>query len=274
MKSEDPSAQRQSEAERRQQIIEYWNAERLCSLESSTSHAHPDVAFLDNAIENRMLGSILSKYAKEEGRRCLDVGAGYGRFTPTFRRYYEQVILLEGASSIYDRLYDLWGRTPGVKCVSDTFEDFTDRNQHAYDLLFASGVLYLYDDAMVRRFMSDARRIGSQQQLLILRDFIAEPARTMESAYVRGGHCYYRSRDFWKRVASDCGFALLEVVRSKPKLALIRHPRFLRAAEALGLSRAFRSNTAANLSYRWGDWGLQPRAIETAYIVVEAVSQR
>ena len=90
-------------------IIEYWNSELLCSLESSTSHADPDLAYLDNIIENRELRRILSQYRDEKEGKCLDVGAGYGRFTGTFLSCFDEIVLLEAAPEIFSRLQSLWG---------------------------------------------------------------------------------------------------------------------------------------------------------------------
>jgi ubiquinone/menaquinone biosynthesis C-methylase UbiE len=73
----------------------------LCSLESSTSHADPDLAFLDNVIEKRKLHELLAHQLHNRGGSCLDIGAGYGRFVPVFQDYFARIVLLEAAERIF-----------------------------------------------------------------------------------------------------------------------------------------------------------------------------
>ena len=94
----------------------------------------------------------------------------------------------------------------------------------AFDLLFTSGVLYLYNDEMVTSFMAKARSMLVTRGLLILRDFVAQPAEIRKSAYVDDGYCYYRSPKFWKEQALQHEFMTEHIGLSKPKIGLVRKP--------------------------------------------------
>jgi len=250
-------------------IIEYWNSELLCSLESSTSHADVDLAYLDNIIENRELQKILSQYRDGKQGKCLDVGAGYGRFTKTFLNNFDEIILLEAAPIIFTHLQSLWGGDNNIKCISETFETFEDQNQYA--LIMASGLLYLYEDTLVRQFLEKSRAMLKAQGLLILRDFIAEPQRVVKSSYVRDGFCHYREPKFWNEFAKASGFELLQIDRSKPRLTLLRNSRTLTVLSSLHIKSVLKNPLIVNMSIKFGDWKVkQDEDVKTVFIVMRA----
>lgn len=250
-------------------IVKYWNSALLCSPESSTSHADPEIAFLDNMIENRVLRDVLGSCAKENVRRCLDVGAGYGRFVLTFQEFYPEIVLLEAADRIYNHLLSQWQNEECVSCKFGTFESFEDGQ--SYDLIFASGILYLYDDNMTSRFLDKSRAMLMPKGLLILRDFIAEPSRVTKSQYVKDGFCYYRSADFWDDAAHSSGFEILQINRSKPRLTLLRHPRIVRVFRRLHVMESLGHPRFADLAMKFGNWRLTGSAIHTTYLVMRAL---
>lgn len=249
-------------------IIKYWNTDLLCSLESSTSHADPDLSYLDNVIENRLLQNLLSEYRQEKCDKCLDVGAGYGRFAPTFLKFFSETVLLEAADQIFSKLLDLWKNEKSIDCKSGTFESFEEET--GFDLIFSSGVLYLYDDEMVYQFLEKAKRSLNKQGLLILRDFVAEPERVMKSAYVENGSCCYRSPQFWSDTASSLGFPMLQILRSKPRLAFLRNMKVLRLLRLLHLSVWLRSPITIDAAMRFGNMRMKGNDIQTVFIVMRA----
>jgi len=251
-----------------EKIVSYWNTNLLCSRESSTSHACPDLAYLDNAIENRLLQRILTdRHARNIAqRRCLDVGAGYGRFVPTFHQFYADIVLLEAADSIYSKLFSLWGHMANVSFALSTFERLEDERE--FDLIFASGVLYLYDDGMLQRFIEKCRNLLAKTGLLILRDFVATPPRVTKSAYVENVSCHYRSLQFWHDCASPWGFEPLRVYRSKPHLTFLRRSRVLSALRRLRLSRSLRYPMSVATAERFGNWKISGNEIHTVYLVM------
>lgn len=253
---------------KRSDIVRYWNAEQLCSLESSTSHSHPDLAYLDNHIENHVLAALLRSNGQIGRARCLDVGAGYGRFTSTFRKFYSEIVLLEAAPSIYGRLQALWREQAGVSCVEGTFESF--ESDAMYDLIFASGVVYLYDDCMVDQFMAKARLMLGEGGLLVFRDFIAEPQVIIKSAYIKEGSCHYRSPSFWYEVADKHGFQVLDAVRSKPRLRPLRRPSVLKVLTKMRATKILRYPWCIAVVHATGGWQSCGDDIRTSYIVMRA----
>jgi SAM-dependent methyltransferase len=249
-------------------IIRYWNSELLCSPESSTSHADPDLAYLDNLIEKRVLSNILTCHVQQYQKRCLDIGAGYGRFAPTFLQFYEDIVLLEAAEKIYEQLLTLWQKSNAILCQLGTFESFDDEQK--FDLIFASGVLYLYDDEMLYRFLTKSRSMLAQAGLLILRDFVSEPPKVTKSAYVEDGFCYYRSPEFWTNVAQVYTLDLLEVRRSKPHLGLLRNSRVLKILRLLRVKKWIRHDRVIGAAIRFGDWQLTGKGVQTVYLVMRA----
>ncbi len=250
----------------RSSIIDYWNKALLCSRESSTSHADPDLAHLDNAIENQVLEELLSAHPFRR-RRCLDVGAGYGRFTDLFRRYYSRVVLLEPAERIFAELAGLWREEAGVECQDVPFELYVD--SYPFDLIFTSGVLYLYDDDMLDSFAQKAISMLSDNGRFVVRDFVAVPDRhVVASHYVQHGHCYYRTPQFWYSMANRLGLQVLEIRRSKPSLALLRNGWTLSLLQRLGLKRICRHRLAARIAMRIGSFRTDSRGIHTVFIAM------
>jgi SAM-dependent methyltransferase len=249
-------------------IIDYWNEEGLCSKESSTSHADPDVAYLDNTIENRILEQILGSYAV--GRcRCLDVGAGYGRFTELLRGFYSEVFLLEAAERIYSSLVKLWADRPGIRCHKSVFESYVDEEK--YDLIFASGVLYLYSDEKLYTFAKKAVSMLTKDGLFVLRDFLSvQKPQVCESNYVKDGFCYYRTPQFWISFATRFGLELRLIKRSKPRICWLRYPRVLRIMKKLRLKWCYRCRPVISALRHLGSFRIDGRGIQTVFIVMSA----
>lgn len=251
-------------------IIRYWNSEMLCSPESSTSHADPDLVYLDNVIEKRVLNDILTCHIQETHRRCLDVGAGYGRFVPIFKKFYAEIVLLEAAKKIYKELHSLWQNSEGVSCHSRLFESFTDEQK--FDLIFASGVLYLYDDDMLHQFLKKSRTMLAKTGLLILRDFVSEPSQVTKSTYVENGFCHYRSSQFWAEVAQVYDLDLIEVQRSKPRLSFLRNHRIYGLFRRFRLTSVLRHSNVANIAMKLGEWQqYASHEVQTVYLIMRVI---
>ena len=250
----------------RNRIIDYWDNEQLCSLESSTSHADPDLAYLDNAIENRVLGQLLNTWAVGR-RRCLDVGAGYGRFTELFRRFYSEVVLLEAAERIYSRLVKLWADRPGIRCHKSVFESYVDEEK--YDLIFASGVLYLYSDEMLYAFAKKAVSMLTKDGLFVLRDFLSvQKPQVCKSNYVKDGFCYYRTPQFWINFATRFGLELRIIKRSKPRISWLRYRCVLRIMKKLRLKWCYRCRPVISALMHLGSFRIGGRGIQTVFIAM------
>lgn len=248
----------------RNKIIQYWNTESLCSRESSTSHADPDLAYLDNAIENSELKKLLESWHVGH-TRCLDVGAGLGRFAELWGHLFSSVVLLEPASSIYEKLAKLWQSRDGIQCYNCDFESFND--DHLYDLIFASGVLYLYSDDMVEQFVRKVLSMLDDGGLFVVRDFISVPkACIKKSAYVEGGFCYYRTPDFWEHLANSFAVKYLGITRSKPALRLLRNRYTLRILGKLHLTHVCRSRLICSSVARCGNYRLRSLGIQTVFV--------
>ncbi|MDT8301042.1 MAG: class I SAM-dependent methyltransferase [Sedimentisphaerales bacterium] len=250
----------------RNRIIDYWDKAQLCSLESSTSQADPDLAYLDNAIENRILQQILDSYAV--GRcRCLDVGAGYGRFAELFRGFYSEVVLLEAAERIYDKLVKLWSDRPGIRCHKSDFESYVDEKK--YDLIFASGVLYLYSDEQLYAFAKKAVSMLTKEGLFVLRDFLSvQKPQVFKSNYIKDGFCYYRTPQFWMNFATRFGLELRLIKRSKPRICLLRYRCILRIMEKLRLKWCYRCRPVLSSLMHLGNFRVGGRGIQTVFIVM------
>lgn len=248
----------------RDKIIRYWNEALLCSPESSTSHADPDLAYLDNAIENHILAEFLQTWASQ-GHNCLDIGAGYGRFVNLFKGRYAHIVLLEPAEQIYTKLINLWKQDPRVECHNADFESYVD--DRGFDLVFASGVLYLYSDKMLLSFARKAISMVNPNGIFLLRDFISLPdEQVLASGYVKDGFCYYRTPQFWRELTAGLGIELLEIKRSKPTLAWLRNKRMLSLLRMLRLKRMCRWQTTINAAMRWGRFQMSHGNIHTVFI--------
>jgi len=249
-------------------IVDYWNKALLCSWESSTSKADTNMAYLDNEIENIILRRMLDELIKGKCTRCLDVGAGYGRFTRTFQKYFSEVILLEAADSIYKQLQSYWISSPEIKCRQGTFEAYQDDKK--YDLIFASGVLYLYNDEMLERFIAKTREMLCPSGFIILRDFISNQPMVTESTFIKNGYCYYRSPQFWRDTFSDRGIDVVAIKPSKPRLGLLRDSNILKILRSLHLARHLQNALVIRLAITCGDWRMKGSDLKTVFIVAHA----
>jgi SAM-dependent methyltransferase len=251
----------------RSRIIAYWNQSLLSSPVSSTSHADPDLASVDNAVENRRLGRLIDAHAGSTRAWCLDVGAGYGRFTALFLRRYTRVTLLEAAARIFATMEANWGMIERVECLQRDFESLDE--DRLYDLVFTSGVLYLYPDEMVAEFGKKVQRLLAAQGLFVARDFISRPKPvTVPSAYVEGNSCYYRTPQFWAALAANLDLELLAIVSAKPRLAFLRRSRVRSVLRRLKLTRLLRSRHAARLADRLTSGQTLAAGVHTVFIVM------
>ena len=256
---------------KRSRIIEYWDGALLCSPESSTSNADKDVAFLDNAIEHQVLERHLRAWGGP-GRRCLDIGAGYGRFTDLFTRFYESVVLLEGSPRIYEALCQQWGSHEQVQCHRTEFEGFEDDKK--FDLIFASGVLYLYDEDMLGEFVDKAVAMLNPGGLFVLRDFVAiDKPLVLESNLVTEGSCYYRTPEFWQGLAAERNLKWLEIAASKPLLRLLRSRGVLRVLRRIRLKKLLRNSLVINSICAGGDYRLRGDGYHTVFMGMQTTCQ-
>ena len=245
-------------------IINYWNDAGLCSLESPTSHAHPDLAYLDNSIEVEILYRLLCQWPHEK-LRCLDIGAGLGRFTHLFARVYKEILLLEPARDIFSKLTDVVSRYDNVICLCYDFESFTDESN--FNLIFTSGLLYLYDESMVSEYFEKVLTLLNRGGVLIIRDFISTPEYVKtESKFIRGGFCYYRPPHFYQNLSQRYDLEYMGISRSKPQLKLLRKRRVLRVLTMLGFSRFLRNESIKNVILRYADFKICDSGIQSVYI--------
>ncbi len=247
----------------RSKIIEYWSTAGLRSAEASSAGGDPDVAYLDHAIEERILAEILGGGTRMG--RVLDVGAGYGRFTDVFLDRFARVCLLDAAPTMLRQLDSRWGGHERVVVSGEHFEAFDPGG--AVDVVFASGVVYLYDDVMLERFFEKARDTLAPGGRIILRDFLCPVGKVIDSAAVAGGFCHYRSVAFWKTWCKNHGLTLVSWRRSKPHLRFLRRPRLLRALALARIKRlAIRSELCRLLAMSWGSWRLDSDDIHTVFL--------
>ncbi|MFC1997629.1 class I SAM-dependent methyltransferase [Chloroflexota bacterium] len=249
----------------RDKIIQYWNYALLCSLESSTSHTHPDLAYLDNAIENHVLAALLDDWMEKSRIRCLDVGAGYGRFANLFRQNYLETVLLEPAERIFSKLSELWSGTPNIRCVNKDFELYSTEDK--YDLIFVSGVVYLYRDSLLDEFMRKATSMLTDGGLLVFRDFISESQpQIIKSSYINDSFCYYRTIEFWINYAKLHKVKLLDIKRSKPQLSWLRNSRTIKVLSKFKLTRLYRNAFFINAIIHLGNFKIDRGGLQTVYI--------
>lgn len=253
-------------------VVEYWNREQLSSLDSSTSHGDPDLSALDNTVENRRLADLLMRREVPQGA-CLDVGAGFGRFTSTLGTMFDPVVLLEPAPSLYSVLEETYTKVYGVVTHPVRFEDFTTPTPFA--AIVASGVLYFYDDDALKGFLDRTASMLAPDGVLVIRDFIAANVRTIRpSAYVEGASCHYRTVTEWAALARQSGLTLAEVTPSKPPLRWIRRPRVLRALAAAGFTRLFRSQRVGAWLDKISGLKLRGLPIETVFLIMRPLDSR
>ncbi|MCP4607829.1 MAG: methyltransferase domain-containing protein [Planctomycetes bacterium] len=213
-----------------------------------------------------MLGKLLSTWAV--GRhKCLDVGAGYGRFTELLRRFYSEVVLLEAAERIYDKLVKFWSDRKGIRCHKSVFESYVDEEK--YDLIFASGVLYLYSDEMLYAFAQKAVSMLTKEGLFVLRDFLSvQEPQMCKSNYVKDGFCYYRTPQFWTNFATRFGLELRLIKRSKPRICLLRYRQVLRIMKKLRLKWCYRCRPFISSLMHLGNFRIGGTGIQTVFIVM------
>jgi len=204
-------------------ILDYWNKDGLCSKDSPTSHADPFQTKIDNYFETRQLTEFISKLPAKE--RALDIGAGYGRFAKVLAGYFKNVVAVEGADRIFTVLEQEMNPFDNVISIRGSFESLADKWENKFDLILASGILYLYNDEMVNSFFEAVKKNLSPNGVLILRDFVVKGERiNKKSVYVQNGNCYYRDQIFWNDFTNQYGMKMYKFVKSKPDLRFLRNP--------------------------------------------------
>lgn len=205
-------------------IIDYWNKDGLCSKESPTSHADPFLVKIDNYFETRQLSDFIIESTTNE--QALDIGAGYGRLAKVLAEHFRHVVALEGADRIFAVLEQEMKSFDNVIPIHGTFEDLTEKWGGQFDLILASGILYLYNDEMVNSFFENVKKILAPNGMLILRDFVVNGEKIYKkSAYVQDGGCYYRNQLCWKDIAGRYDMNVYKYVKSKPDLNFLRNTR-------------------------------------------------
>ncbi len=229
-------------------ILNYWNKDGLCARDSPTSHADPLFVKIDNYFETRQLNDFIMESSINE--RALDVGAGRGRLSRVLAEHYTHVVALEGADRVFAVLQKEMKTFDNVAPVHGSFEDLAEKWDDPFDLILASGVLYLYDDEMVDSFLEAVKKNLSPNAVLILRDFIVKGERiTRKSVYVQDGNCYYRNRDFWRELADRHRLRMLRCVKSKPDLHFMRKTRMAKTIALLGLAEFISRKIAVEKMY-------------------------
>lgn len=229
------------------QIIAYWDRAGISSFDSSTSNENQHIASCTNFTESSLLNGFLKRqgFSNEIGSG-IDIGAGLGRFTTVMAENLFSVYALEPAGHIYSELMANCSKLNNVKTYQTDFESF--ECQEDFDVAVISGVLYFYSDDMVKnafKKLSEHCKSGSE---IIVRDFITnDGTKRIPSSYISGGFCYYRDTSYWKKLASEYGFDLIEVFQSKPSYPGLKLFWFMRKA---GLLRLFGFTGIKRLMYQ------------------------
>jgi len=201
----------------REQIIEYWDNARLCSFDSSTSHADCHLASCDNFIESKLLDMMLINNTTDYNK-CnlgLDIGAGFGRFTVVMARHLDLVHALEPAENLFYKLKDNCSKFDNIKIFNNDFESFNVQNN--YDISIVSGLLYFYPNDMVHKFLKKLVESLNEGGVILVRDFVVkEGVKRIPSSYIEGNFCYYRDTKYWDNLAQEYDLNLLSIFQSRP----------------------------------------------------------
>jgi SAM-dependent methyltransferase len=221
-----------------QSVIRYWDRAGLPTPESSTSEGDPQLAFFDNAVENIVLARLLARWCRDR-RRALDVGAGRGRFAQLLSDRFGEVLLVEPAKSLFERLQASASPLPNVQCERVPFEFLPEGRD--FDFILSSGVLYFYDDRMLEEFAARISGMLTPEGVWVIRDFLAtRKSVVFPSRFVEGVSCHYRTAPFWTNLARQQGLRLLGIEASKPPLRWLRRGVAARAFLSSPLARALR----------------------------------
>jgi SAM-dependent methyltransferase len=255
-------------------IVNYWNAAGLCSLESSTSIKDEYIASFENYIESRVLSDIVAKYCQQIQKSDpvvgLDVGAGLGRFSIVLARYLKHVYAIEPARQLYVKLGDRCKNIRNISILNESLESLT--LPIMADIAVVSGVLYLYNDEMLSHFMDKLNSHLRPGGIVIIRDFIvSDGTKKLRSSYVKGAYCYYRNSDYWRDVAEARGMNINEIFRSVPPY----NHHILRVMALLKLNWIYSLPIVKKLAYkqilrtRKGNENFKSGDINTVFIILE-----
>lgn len=227
-------------------------------------------ASFDNYVENRRLASLLERLGIRAGAG-VDVGAGYGRFARTLAKALDEVVLLEPAPSLFRTMKEVLDSDRKFEFRNECFEGA--RFGSKMRVILSSGVVYFYDDEKLLTFLREAKERLSDGGVLILRDFIS-PTQSMvvQSSYVKGQCCYYRSTQDWANIVDSMGFRVEEMFRSKPRLRLLRN-RYIRRVLGKSALRALLNSRRFRAFWEKRDMRLNPRgSVQTSFIVLRLVN--
>lgn len=229
-------------------VVAYWDASGLSSNISSSSGTEPALAAFDNAIETQLIDNWLCrKMPHPTGSRSIDIGAGYGRFTPVLQRFFSEVVLLEPAQNLASKLKETWGDAPSISIVQKPLENYAP--DHQFDFALCSGVFYLQNDLEVDRSLQQCKILLKDRGLLLIRDFVAAPSRMLPSTYIPGKNCHYRSPERWQVFAAKHGYAIEAIFPSRVPWPFLRKRRVAALAAKFGFFSYFNNATSVqNLS--------------------------
>ena len=173
---------------------------------------------------------------------------------------------------MYEALCRQWGSHEQVQCHRTEFEGFKDDKK--FDLIFASGVLYLYDEDMLGEFVDKAVAMLEPGGLFVLRDFVAiDKPLVLESNLVTEGSCYYRTPEFWQGLAAERNLKWLGLSASKPLLRLLRSRGVLRVLRRLRLKKLLRKSLVINSIRAGGDYRLRGDGYHTVFMGMQTTCQ-
>ena len=209
-------------------ITDFWDKSGLLSSNSSTCEGNPLHHEFDNKIENYRLKMKLWQIINRDRNmmkfyNAIDIGSGLGRFLLTLKNVAETVTALEPAPSLYDQLSQKWFCDNKITLENTTWEEHIFTQHKSYDLVLASGVLYLYDQPMLDSFFESLSKNLSQNGTFIAREFIVPLTIKLPSSYLPSGMCFYRDVDFWRNQALSHGLRLQSCMLAKPTLSFLRN---------------------------------------------------
>ena len=255
-------------AETVQAVVGYWDRARLATPQSSTSSGNSDLAFFDNAVENLVLARLLGAWCTKWSR-AVDVGAGQGRFAALLAARFAEVVLIEPAEHLYSDLRLVAAKHGNARCQRMLFEAMPAGE--AFDLILVSGVLYFYNDAMLEDFADRVACRLSPRGVWVVRDFVAvESSQRLQSAYVPGATCYYRTPDRWRDLTARHGMEFLGIEASKPPVRWLRRGVIARALLRRPWARALRRDVCVRFASRGKARRLGRQGVATAFLGMRA----
>lgn len=231
-------------------IINYWDTAGISSFDSSTSIKNQDIASVDNYVESKILSDLINDYCitttfNNSDKKGLDIGAGLGRFSIILAQYLQTVHALEPADSLYQELTERCKNIKNIRIFNTSLESFDSSD--TYDIAIVSGILYLYSDEMVCNFLNKLIMHMNSNGTIIIRDFIVQNERkTLKSAYIKNGYCYYRNTQYWEDIAKKYQLDCIEIFRS----TLGHSTPLNKIIQITGLSKIFTTSFMKERSFK------------------------